>query len=321
MYLRIMPITFLLALAACDQQPEKTAAARGPAPESRTVANSIYQDALAHPNRPSADHDRDAGRKPAEVLAFFGIEPGMTVLDMFSGGGYYSKLLSFVVGPEGKVVAHSNSAYLNFVGDEFEERYADGRLANVDVFMAENNELELPGEEFDAVMLILSYHDFFYVTAENGWPKIDGPRLLAELYKGMKPGAVLGVVDHFAEAGSPRETGNSVHRIDPGIVISELEMVGLVLDGTSKVLRNMDDDYSKIVFDPELRGKTDRFVLRFRKRSRSGYSRDRASSLAHLPVLRDIRTSCPRMLRSSIHKGPSAAVNSPIDIYPGAGLA
>ncbi len=81
----------------------------------------------------------------------------------------------------------------------------------------------------------------------------------------MKPGAVLGVVDHFAEAGSPRETGNSVHRIDPGIVISELEIAGFVLDGTSDVLRNMDDDYGKSVFDPELRGKTDRFVLRFRK--------------------------------------------------------
>ncbi len=265
MSLRIIPITFLLALTACNQQPEQAAEESAPASASKTAENSVYQDALAHPNRRSADHDRDAGRKPAEVLAFFGIEPGMTVLDMFSGGGYYSELLSFVVGPKGKVVAHSNSAYLNFVGDEFEERYADGRLANVAVLMAENNELELPREEFDAVTLILSYHDFFYVNAENDWPKIDGPKLLAELYKGMKPGAVLGVVDHFAEAGSPRETGNSVHRIDPGIVISELEIAGFVLDGTSNILRNMADDYSKIVFDPELRGKTDRFVLRFRK--------------------------------------------------------
>ena len=264
-YLRIIPITFLLALTACNQQPEQAAAGSEPASESKTAASSIYRDAVAHPNRRSADHDRDAGRKPAEVLAFFGIGSGMTVLDMFSGGGYYSELLSIVVGPEGKVVAHSNAAYLGFAGDEFKERYADGRLANVDVLMAENNELELPGEEFDAVTLMLSYHDFFYVDAENGWPKIDGPKLLAEIHKGMKPGAVLGVVDHFAEAGSPRETGNSVHRIDPGIVISELEIAGFILDGTSKVLRNMDDDYSKSVFDPELRGKTDRFVLRFRK--------------------------------------------------------
>jgi predicted methyltransferase len=238
MYLRIIPITFLLALTACNQQPEQATAESGPVSASKTAESSIYQDAVAHPDRRSADHGRDAGRKPAEVLAFFGIEPGMTVLDLFSGGGYYSELLSIVVGPQGKVVAHSNAAYLGFVGDEFEERYADGRLANVDVLMAENNELELPGEEFDAVTLILSYHDIFYVDAEN---------------------------DHFAEAGSPRETGNSVHRIDPGIVISELEIAGFVLDGTSDVLRNMDDDYGKSVFDPELRGKTDRFVLLFRK--------------------------------------------------------
>ncbi len=270
MYPRIIPIAILLLLTACEQQAQQAADDQlavdsEPAAATQTSEISDYQAALAHPRRRSADHDRDSGRKPAEVLAFFGIGPGMTILDMFSGGGYYSELLAYVVGSEGRVVAHSNSAYLNFVGDEFEERYADGRLANVEVLMAENNELELPAEEFDAVMLILSYHDFFYVDAENGWPKIDVPKLLAEIYKAMKPGAILGVVDHYAEAGSPRETGNSVHRIDPGIVISELEIAGFVLDGKSNVLRNMDDDYSKIVFDPELRGKTDRFVLRFRK--------------------------------------------------------
>lgn len=270
MYLRVFVFTLLFSLTACDQQPQQVAqdhvaAESEAASELQTPEISIYQEAVAHPKRRAADQDRDAGRKPAEVLAFFGIERGMTVLDMFSGGGYYSELLSFVVGPEGKIVAHSNSAYLSFVGKEFEQRYADDRLANVEVLMAENNELDLPPEKFDAVTLILSYHDFFYVNAENGWPKIDGPRLLVEIYEGMKPGAVLGVVDHYAEAGSPRETGNSVHRIDPGIVISELEIAGFVLDGKSNVLRNMDDDYSKIVFDPELRGKTDRFVFRFRK--------------------------------------------------------
>ncbi len=255
---KITPLIALLALAACDQNSQQ--AAREPA-----AGPATYENALKHPNRRAADYDRDARRKPDEILAFFGIEPGMTVLDMFSGGGYYSELLSYVVGPDGRVVAHSNAAYLDFVGDEFNERHADGRLANVKVMMAENNELDLPAKEFDAVILILSYHDIFHVDIENGWLKIDGPKLLAELYQGMKPGAILGVVDHYAEAGSPRETGNSVHRIDPGIVISELEIAGFALDGKSSILRNMDDDYSKSVFDPELRGKTDRFVLRFRK--------------------------------------------------------
>lgn len=262
MTLRIIPITLILALAACERQDQP---AEPSEPAAEAAIRSIHQDAVAHPDRRAADAARDAGRKPAEVLEFFGIGPGMAVLDLFSGGGYYSELLSYVVGPDGRVVAHSNKAYLNFVGDEFEERYAGGRLANVEVLMAENNELEVAAEAFDAVMLILSYHDLFYVSPENGWPKIDVPKLLAEIHKGMKPGAILGVVDHYAEAGSPRETGNTVHRIDPGIVISELEIAGFVLEGKSNILRNMDDDYSKIVFDPELRGKTDRFVLRFRK--------------------------------------------------------
>jgi len=260
---RITPIIALLLLSGCDQNSQE--AAEDQAASEPAAGASVYEYAVTHPNRRAADYDRDAGRKPAEVLAFFGIEPGMTVLDMFSGGGYYSELLSYVVGPDGRVVSHSNAAYLNFVGDEFNERHADGRLANVEVLMAENNELELPAGAFDAVMLILSYHDIFYADPDNSWPKIDGPKLLAEIYKGMKPGAILGIIDHYAEAGSPRETGNSVHRIDPGIVISELEIAGFVLEGKSNILRNMDDDYSKSVFDPELRGKTDRFVLRFRK--------------------------------------------------------
>ncbi len=258
MYRRIIPIAVLLALAACDPGAQHAAPSDAP-------AKPDYEAALAHPNRRTADADRDQSRKPAEVLAFFGIEPGMIVLDMFSGGGYYSELISYVVGPDGRVVAHTNSAYLNFVGEEFEERHRGDRLVNVKVLMAENNELVLSAATFDAVTLILSYHDIFYVDPDNGWPKIDGPKMLAEIYEGMKPGAVLGVVDHYAEAGSPRETGNSVHRIDPGVVISELEIAGFVLESKSNILRNMDDDYSKIVVDPELRGKTDRFVLRFRK--------------------------------------------------------
>jgi predicted methyltransferase len=114
-------------------------------------------------------------------------------------------------------------------------------------------------------MLILSYHDIYYVDAANGWPKIEGPAFLAELKKGLKPGGILAVVDHYAAAGSPRETGGSLHRIDPQIVISELEALGFELAAKSDVLRNMEDDYSKGMFDPQVRGKTDRFVLKFRK--------------------------------------------------------
>ena len=257
----------LVTLAGCGETtaPAPAQTATDSATAAGAAMVSIYEQAVASPGRTDADRERDAGRKPDQVLEFFGIAPGMTVLDMYSGGGYYTEVLSHIVGPDGKVVAHTNTAYASFVGDEAVNRYAGDRLANVEILLAENNELELPAAEFDAVMLILAYHDIYYVDVANGWPKIDGAKFLAELNKGLKPGGMLAVVDHYAEAGSPRETGGSLHRIDPQIVISELEAEGFVLEAKSHVLRNMGDDYSKGMFDPEVRGRTDRFVLKFRK--------------------------------------------------------
>jgi len=225
----------------------------------------IYEQAAANEGRTEADRARDAGRKPAEVLEFFGIQPGMTVLDMYSGGGYYTEMLSHIVGPEGSVIAHSNQAYAGFVGEEATNRYANNRLGNVEILMAENNELALPNASFDAIMMVLAYHDIYYVDPDNGWPEIDGPRFVETLYNGLRPGAILAVVDHYAAPGSPSETGNTLHRIDPDIVTAELEAAGFVLEAKSDVLRNMDDDHSVNMGAPEVRGKTDRFVFRFRK--------------------------------------------------------
>ena len=114
-------------------------------------------------------------------------EEESSLLDMFSGGGYYSEILSYVVGDEGRVVAHSNTLYLDFVGEEFEQRYRDGRLPNVEILMAENNELTLEPATFDAVLLVLSFHDLYYAAPESGWPQIDVDAFLGEvaaLYEG-----------------------------------------------------------------------------------------------------------------------------------------
>ncbi len=250
------------AMLACSQQNGEPSAATA---DAGAVDAAVYAAAVANTARPEVDLGRDAGRKPADVLEFFGIAPGMSVLDLFSGGGYYAEILSHLVGPDGHVVAHSNLRYLDFVGDEFKARHADNRLPNVDVLMAENNELELNANQFDAILMVLSYHDTYSVDPENGWPKIDTPKLHAELINSLKPGGVLGVIDHYAETGSPRETGDTLHRIDRDIVIAELELAGFVLDAKSDMLRNMEDDHTLGVFDPSVRGKTDRFVLRFKK--------------------------------------------------------
>ena len=263
-----LPVLLALALGACGQHAdEEPAAATVPVANDveATPPTSIYADALANEARPDADRERDAGRKPAEVLEFLGIAPGMTVLDMFSGGGYYTEILSHVVGDSGRVIAQSNEAYLQFVGDEFEKRYLDGRLTNAQVLMAENNELELEAASVDAIMLVLSFHDLFYEAPDNGWPAIDVPMFLGELHKGLRAGGIVGIVDHYAADGASSDTGGTTHRIDPAIVVASMTAAGFELDGQSDLLRNPDDDYDKVVFDPELRGKTDRFVMRFRK--------------------------------------------------------
>lgn len=260
---RTTALLLALVLGACGQQADDAEPAEQAVPAEPEV--SIYETAVAHADRPEADRARDAGRKPAEVLEFLGIAPGMHVLDMFSGGGYYTEILSHVVGDDGHVIAHSNKAYLNFVGDEFEKRHLGGRLANVEVLMAENNELSLEPGSIDAVMLVLSFHDLFHEDAENGWPAIDIERFLATLQGGLKAGGIVGIIDHYAAEGSPSETGGTTHRIDAAIVIDAMNAAGFVLDRQSGLLRNPDDDYDKIVFDPELRGKTDRFVMRFIK--------------------------------------------------------
>jgi len=259
-------IILAVTLGACGQSADEEHAAAPVAEEAtQAPATSIYADAVANDARPEADRVRDAGRKPAEILEFVGIKPGMSVLDMFSGGGYYTEILSYAVGENGHVIAHSNEAYLQFVGDEFEKRYLGGRLTNVQVLMAENNELELESESLDAIMLVLSFHDLFYAAPDNGWPAIDVPVFLAELHDGLRAGGIFGILDHHAADGAPSETGGTTHRIDPAIVVAAMTAAGFELDGQSELLRNPEDDYEKIVFDPELRGKTDRFVMRFRK--------------------------------------------------------
>jgi predicted methyltransferase len=197
------------------------------------------------------------------VLEFFGIGPGLTVLDLYSGGGYYAEIVARVVGEEGRVVAHNNTPYLKFAEDELARRFADGRLSGVERLTAENNELELTEGRFDAALLILGYHDIYYEDASIGWAPVDGPAFLAEIRSALKPGGVLGVVDHAAAPGAPASAGGTLHRIDPGRLRAEIEAAGFVFDGESKALRNLSDDHTLPAFDPDIRGRTDRVVYRF----------------------------------------------------------
>lgn len=224
--------------------------------------------AVDNPARSAADRERDAGRKAGEVLAFADIAPGMTVLDVFSGSGYYGEILSRVVGADGKVIAHNNEAYMLFGVEEFAARYGDDRLANVEHFLAEANDLDVGEGVADAALLILSFHDIYHFTGPKAgyvWPHIDPNLFLGNIMRSLKPGGVLAVVDHRAREGAARGTGDTLHRVDPAIVREEMEVAGFEFVGEADFLENPEDTLELSVFDPAIRGKTSRFVHLYRK--------------------------------------------------------
>jgi predicted methyltransferase len=227
----------------------------------------VIKAAVANPQRADADVLRDPARKPTEVLSFLGIDSGMRVLDVFAGGGYYTEILDSVVGKDGKVLTHNNTAYLSFVGPQIVQRFADGRLKNSEQVIAEANELVLEDNSLDAAVMILAYHDFFFGNEQYAWPDADETAFLQTLCKAMKPGAILGVADHIdTSGGDVTEVAFNLHRVDPARVMADMTGSCFDLEAESNVLRNTTDDHSKSAVIPEMSGKTDRFLYKFVRR-------------------------------------------------------
>lgn len=218
--------------------------------------------AVAHPDRPPTDRARDEGRKPAEVLTFFGIEPGMKVADLMAGSGYYTDILCRVVGSEGKVYLHTNAFVRKRFGKTMlpviEKRLAQPELAHCVRLDDELDALELPDGELDAVLMVLFYHDTY-------WQKTDRKKMNELIFAALKPGGTYGIVDHHAEAGSKDRDVQTIHRVDAETVKAEILAAGFTFSGESDVLRHPEDERTKNVFDPSIRGQTDRFVYKFTK--------------------------------------------------------
>jgi predicted methyltransferase len=228
-------------------------------------------DAVSDPNRFTQDVASDASRKPARVLSFFDIKEGMTVLDLFSGGGYYTEMLNSLVGESGHVIAHTNEAYIPFSGEIYQQRYADSRLANTEVIVAEADDLVLEENSLDAAMLVLTWHDFLYSNQEHGWNAIDEDLLVKKLCKAMKPGAVLGLIDHVANSGGNTiEVAEKLYRIDPQVVRDFFSESCFSLEAEAGFQANSEDDHSLSVFDKTMRGKSDRFVFKFVRNQSAG---------------------------------------------------
>lgn len=219
--------------------------------------------ALDDPDRWERDRERDTRSKPAEVLGFIGVEPGMSVLDLFTGGGYWAELFAGAVGTTGSVVAHTNTAYRNFAGPLLTSRFANERVPGVVVIDSEIDDLALGRERFDLIFIGLGYHDLYFYA--DFWPLPGRDRFFAQIFAALKPGGIIAIVDHAAAPGTASRAVQTLHRIDEDYARADWERAGFEFIGASEVLRNTADDRTVSVFDDGIRGHTDRFVYRFRK--------------------------------------------------------
>lgn len=235
----------------------------GVATAAEVTTSQAVDRAVAAEGRLEKDHARDTTSKPAAVLEFFGLKPGDVVIDLFGGGGYYTELASRVVGEEGQVYFHNNKAYIPFVEKELGERFADDRLDEVVRLVSETDQLGLPDARADMVLMIMCYHDLYFV--DKSWPEIDRRRFWEQVYAALKPNGTLAVVDHIAEDGTGSSAVQTLHRIDKSFAKTDIEAAGFVFEAESPVLHNPDDDHTLSVFDPQIRRNTDRFVYRFKK--------------------------------------------------------
>jgi predicted methyltransferase len=211
------------------------------------------------PGRPEADKARDAGRRPAQVLDFLGIDEGMTVVDLVAAAGYYTEVLSHAVGDSGRVYMQNSPASLTGQRGErtaaaIDERLANNRLANVERLTRDLDDLGLPNNSLDAAVIALEFHELY--LSDNPDAVAD---FLAEIRRVLKPGGVLGIIEH---SGYPVYDPGPLHRALEAQVVADVQAAGMFVSASSPLLENPDDARNAMVFDQSIRGATDRFVLR-----------------------------------------------------------
>lgn len=233
---------------------------------STAATADIYDSAVAHPGRIADDTKRDPTDHPAQLLRFAGIKPGMQVLDFFAADGYYSELLSYIVGDKGHVLLLNNAPYDKFANNAWKERIEKHHLANVEHVTVDPAHMGLKDNSFDAILMVKVYHDMYWVDPKNGWPQIDVGPVLDQLARALKPGGKLLVVDHSAKPGSGSSAAGPLHRIDEAYMRKDFESHGFTFVAKDDILRRPDDKLDQISYKEPMIGKTDRFVYLFQKK-------------------------------------------------------
>jgi predicted methyltransferase len=258
---RLLPSAIIFSLTALAIAPASTWAQAGAPSAAYVMPSSIptyIRKAVESPERSAEQKARDVNRKPAELLALSGVKPGDRVVEFASFGQYFTTLLSPIVGPKGMVYMYDLPYTEKRAGES--SRAFVAAHPNTHYELIDYNKLELP-QNIDIVFNILYYHDL-------SLNDIDVANLNARIFKALKPGGIFLVVDHNAAPGTGRGATKALHRIDPEVIRQEVTAAGFELVDQSNLLAHPQDDHTKMVFTPGLRGLTDQTVFKFRKPTR-----------------------------------------------------
>ena len=245
--------TTAILLSACSTTPPP------PPPVGGVPANIVAS--VSDPARPAGDVARDAALRPAQLLAFAGVRPGQRVVDLIPAGGYFTRLLSRAVGPNGKVYA--------YVPDELTRQAArdpavavvtrDPRYANTMLTVRNLSDFVLP----ERVDLIVNGQHYHYMKSPILGP-VDMRRFNTAAFNALKPGGTYLVVDYVGATGSGARDAASLGRVEPAMVVAEATAVGFTYSGELTILRDSTDPHTARGQEG-VAGHGDQFVFRFRK--------------------------------------------------------
>lgn len=248
-----------------------------PLSDAQSITEQEVLAAMEDPTRLAADRERDLRSKPQRVIPQLNLQAGDRVLDIFGSGGYYSDLLARVVGDEGEAILHNNEGFEQWGSNILQDRFDNGLPRNVSPLRRTGINLDLPPASIDAALIVMALHDLYVIPKRYDGEKyvpVGPPANVEYFYEqlllALKPGGRFVVVDHAGEPGMELEAVTDLHRIDELFLKSDIEGNGFRFLYSESALRNPDDDRTRIVFDEDLQGKTDRFVLVFERPRQAG---------------------------------------------------